>query len=160
MLKGWWWLSGKEFTRNAWKRWGFDPWVRKIPWRKKWQPTPVFWSGKSLGMVGYSPQSLRDLDMTEVTEHTRKTPKRHVGNALLLGCRFWGFVMHPCLCILKHPNSSQEQTGGTEGTLAQLSEDSPCCKAVSRAGTLCGTDELLKDSSLVQNSQLVSSKWF
>ena len=24
------------------RRWGFDPWVRKIPWRRKWQPTPVF----------------------------------------------------------------------------------------------------------------------
>ena len=28
---------------------GFDPWVRKIPWRRKWQPTPVFLSGKSHG---------------------------------------------------------------------------------------------------------------
>ena len=28
---------------------GFDPWVRKIPWRRKWQPTPVFLPGKSHG---------------------------------------------------------------------------------------------------------------
>ena len=27
----------------------FDPWVGKIPWRKKWQPTPVFLPGKSHG---------------------------------------------------------------------------------------------------------------
>ena len=36
---------------------GFDPWVRKIPWRRKWQPTPVFLPGKSHGwrsLVGYS----------------------------------------------------------------------------------------------------------
>ena len=35
---------------------GFDPWVRKIPWRK-WQPTPVFLPAKSHGqsLVGYSP---------------------------------------------------------------------------------------------------------
>ena len=26
---------------------GFDPWFRKIPWRRKWQPTPVFLPGKS-----------------------------------------------------------------------------------------------------------------
>ena len=35
----------------------FDPWVGKIPWRRKWQPTPVFFSQKSHGqrsMVGYS----------------------------------------------------------------------------------------------------------
>ena len=36
----------------------FDPWVRKIPWRRKWQPTLVFLPGKSHGqrsLVGYSP---------------------------------------------------------------------------------------------------------
>jgi len=36
---------------------GFNPWVRKISWRRKWQPTPVFLPGKSHGqwnLVGYS----------------------------------------------------------------------------------------------------------
>ena len=36
----------------------FVSWVRKIPWRRKWQPTPVFLPGKSQGqrsLVGYSP---------------------------------------------------------------------------------------------------------
>ena len=36
----------------------FNPWVGKISWRRKWQPTPVFLPGKSHGrrnMVGYSP---------------------------------------------------------------------------------------------------------
>ena len=36
----------------------FNPWVRKIPWRRKWQPTPVFLPGKSHGqrnLAGYSP---------------------------------------------------------------------------------------------------------
>ena len=35
-----------------------SPWVRKIPWRRKWQPTPVFLPGESHGqrsLVGYSP---------------------------------------------------------------------------------------------------------
>ena len=36
-----WWLSGKESACQC-RRHGFDPWVRKIPWRRKWQPTPVF----------------------------------------------------------------------------------------------------------------------
>ena len=31
------------------KRLGFDPWVMKIPWRKEWQPTPVFLPEESLG---------------------------------------------------------------------------------------------------------------
>ena len=35
------WLDGKESACQC-KRCEFNPWVRKIPWRKKWQPTPVF----------------------------------------------------------------------------------------------------------------------
>ena len=52
-----WWLSGKESTCQC-RRHRFDPWVGKIPWRRKWQPTPVFLPGKSYGQrspVGYSP---------------------------------------------------------------------------------------------------------
>ena len=41
-----WWLRGTESARQC-RRCGFDPWVRKIPWRRKWQPTPVFFPGKS-----------------------------------------------------------------------------------------------------------------
>ena len=36
----------------------FNPWVRKIPWRRKWQPTPVSLPGESQGqgsLAGYSP---------------------------------------------------------------------------------------------------------
>ena len=39
-------------------RLGFDPWVRKIPWRRKWLPTPIFLPGEShaqRNLVGYSP---------------------------------------------------------------------------------------------------------
>ena len=49
---------------------GFNPWVRKIPWRRKWQPTPVFSPGESHGqrnLVGYSPWGHKELDMTETT---------------------------------------------------------------------------------------------
>ena len=47
---------------------GFDPWVGKIPWRRKWQPTPVLLPGKSHGwrsLVGYSPWSRKESDATE-----------------------------------------------------------------------------------------------
>ena len=46
---------------------GFDPWVREIPWRKKWQPTPEFLSGESheWSLVDYSPQDHKELDRTE-----------------------------------------------------------------------------------------------
>ena len=49
---------------------GFDPWVQKIPWRKAQQPTAVFLPGESHGqrsLAGYSPQSHKELDRTEVT---------------------------------------------------------------------------------------------
>ena len=64
------WHSGKESACQC-KRHRFDPWVGKSPWRRKWQPTPVFWPRKSHGqrsLVGYSPQGHKELDMTE---HTR-----------------------------------------------------------------------------------------
>ena len=50
------------------RRCRFDPWVRKIPWRRKWQPTPVFLPGKFYGqrsLAGYSPWGHRKSDMTE-----------------------------------------------------------------------------------------------
>ena len=45
-----------------------DPWVGKIPWRRAWQPTPVFLPGESHGqrsLVGYSPWGHKELDMHE-----------------------------------------------------------------------------------------------
>ena len=54
------------------KRRGFDPWVRKIPWRKAWQPTAVLLPGESQGqrsLEGYSPQGHKESDMTEHTAH-------------------------------------------------------------------------------------------
>ena len=47
---------------------GFHPWVRKVSWRRKWQPTPVFSHGKSHGqrsLVGYSPWDREESDATE-----------------------------------------------------------------------------------------------
>ena len=41
-------LSGKRIRLPSRRCW-FDPWVGKIPWKRKWQPTPVFLPGKSHG---------------------------------------------------------------------------------------------------------------
>ena len=46
----------------------FDPWIGKIPWKRKWQPIPVFLPGKSHGqrsLVGYSPWGRKESDTTE-----------------------------------------------------------------------------------------------
>ena len=50
------------------RRPGFDPWVGKIPWRRKWLPTPAFLPGEFHGqwsLVGYSPWGHKELDMLE-----------------------------------------------------------------------------------------------
>ena len=49
-----------------------SPSVGKIPWRRKWQPTPIFLPGKYHGqrsLVGYSPGDREELDTTETTKH-------------------------------------------------------------------------------------------
>ena len=61
------WLSGEE---SAWqcRRHGFNPRVEKVPWRRKWQPTPGFLPGKSHGqrsLVGYSPWGHKESDAAE-----------------------------------------------------------------------------------------------
>ena len=59
-------LSGKKIHQPS-RRHEFDLWVETIPWRRKWQPTPVFLPGKSHGqrsLVGHNPRCCKDLDMT------------------------------------------------------------------------------------------------
>jgi len=65
------WLSGKESACQC-KRLGFDPWVSKIPWGRKWQLTLVFLPGKSHGqrsLPGYRPWGHKESDMSERLNH-------------------------------------------------------------------------------------------
>ena len=62
-----WWLSGKE-SACQFRRCGFSPWVQRIPWRRRWQPTPLFLPGKSHGqrsLAGYSSRGRKESDTTE-----------------------------------------------------------------------------------------------
>ena len=67
------WCSGEEFACHCsrHRRCRLDPWVRKIPWRKKWQHTPGFLPGKFHGQSLAGPQSRKESDRTE---YTRMTP--------------------------------------------------------------------------------------
>jgi len=54
------WLRGERtcLQHRRYRRHGFDPRVGKIPWRRAWQPTPIFLPGESHGqrsLVGYGP---------------------------------------------------------------------------------------------------------
>ena len=67
------WRSGKESRLpipppRRFRRHKFDPWVRKMPQRREWQPTSVFLPGKSHGqrsLAGYSPWGLKESNATE-----------------------------------------------------------------------------------------------
>ena len=66
------WHNDKESIcqYRRWNRCWFDPWVRKIPWSRKQQPTPVFFPGKFYGhrgLAGCSSWGHKKLDMTEHT---------------------------------------------------------------------------------------------
>ena len=66
-------LAGKESACQH-RTCGFNPWVRKITWRRKWQPTPLFLTGKFHGqrsLAGYNPCGHKELDTTEHTFQTK-----------------------------------------------------------------------------------------
>ena len=57
----------KKFSCQYWTP-KFHPWVRKIPWRREWQPTPVFLPGECHGqrnLACYTPWGHKESDMTE-----------------------------------------------------------------------------------------------
>ena len=62
-----WGLSGKESACQR-RRPKFDPWVRKIPWKRKWQPTPVFCLGNPMDRGAWWATVhgvAKEMDMTE-----------------------------------------------------------------------------------------------
>ena len=69
------WLSGKEPTCQS-KRCKFSSLVGKIPWRRKWQLTPVFLTVKSCGqrsLADYSPWGPKELDTNEWLNNKRNS---------------------------------------------------------------------------------------
>ena len=71
------WLSGKESACQCrrHKRLGFNPSVMKIPWSRKWQPTPVSLPGESHGqksLTGYSPWGHKESDVSLNNQLRRK----------------------------------------------------------------------------------------
>ena len=79
------WLSGKESVCQC-RRPRFNPWVRKIPWRRKWQPISVFLPGKShgqRGLVGYSPWGCNSCTWLSNSAHTQESEIKLGGHFLL-----------------------------------------------------------------------------
>ena len=81
----------------------FDPWVRKILWRREWQPIPVFLPGKSHAqrcLAGYNPWSRKELDTTEYT-HLLNTHFLHLDCLEL-------FIQETLLCRCYHTCLQEE----------------------------------------------------
>ena len=87
---------------NSSKRPGFDLWIKKIPWIKEWQPTPVFLPEESHGqksLAGYSPWDHKESNTTEQLTLSLLTflpafvllcPNSHFGLPT-----WWSFVLVP-----------------------------------------------------------------
>ena len=86
------WLSGKESICQC-RRHGFDPWVRKILWRRKWQPPPVFLLGKSHGEKSLvESQSLTWLDNQTTTILLHQCPNHRFFGKWLLASSVLGYT--------------------------------------------------------------------
>ena len=114
--------SGKAPTCQCrrYKRRGFNPWVRKIPWRRAWQLTPVFLPREIHGqksLVGYSPWGCKGLDLIEQL-------------SMLLGCRLNSYewqrssvnraytlkrLRSYCVCTFGSSNSSYKKCDYSHG---------------------------------------------
>ena len=84
-----WWLSGKESTCQC-RRCRFDPWIRKIPWRRKWQSALVFLPGEFPGqrsLVGYSPWGRKEADMTDWVQNWA-----HIFDVINIDCKLCKFL--------------------------------------------------------------------
>ena len=96
-----------------------DLWVRKIPWRRKWLPTPVFLPGESHGqrsLVGHSPWGRKESDTTERLSTAQKVGVCHGPSRWVR----WRMSITPCpeigppssVFILRSARSSQPLTMG------------------------------------------------
>ena len=87
---------------------GFNLWVWKIPWRRKWQPTAVFLPGKSHGqrrLTGYSPRGRKEWDTTEKKSSsppTAITVTAHLQQTVAL-CSTHLISVHPHDILVEQP---------------------------------------------------------
>ena len=84
---------GLPWWRRQWRiclqcrRPRFDPWVRKFPWRREWQSTPVFLLEKShvlRSLAGYTPWGRKESDLTEWLSHSHVRIHSCKRNAFML----------------------------------------------------------------------------
>ena len=92
-----WWLSGHESVRQC-RRWGFSPWDRKIPWRRKWQPTPISlparWHGQG-SLAGCGPWSHKRVGYDLSTKQQLKVTRTESWARSWIGSSNWVTIVPP-----------------------------------------------------------------
>ena len=120
--------SGEESTCQGrrFRRRGFNPWVRKIPWHRRWQPTSAFLSGKFHGqrrLAGYSQRGCKRVRHNWATEraHAHTHTHTHTPDAFRLRHLFSVYYLPHCASCGHPPWEKQNQgvTSLPRGTLVQ-----------------------------------------
>ena len=88
-------LSGKESACQDRSR-GLDPWVGKMPWRRKWQPTPGSLSGKS-----YRQRNLATVHGVAKSGHNRATKQKAKVELISLVISAFGYTVQMPLTVLQ-----------------------------------------------------------
>ena len=117
------------------KRLGFYPWLRKMPWSRKWQPTPVFLPGKFHGqrsLADYSPWCHKEMDMTECA-HTHTHTHTHTHSHKGLKTVVWFLAV---ICLLKFWFTSISSYSGQGKCFGQEENLWPCLSLSAYASLL------------------------
>ena len=128
------WSSGKEpacWCRRH-KRYRFILWVGKIPWRRKWQHTPVFLPGKFHGqrsLVEYGPRGSKELDTTEcvctcIHTHTHTRDSKSMSP----GCAKSWTQLSVCARAYTHTHTHTRQQKHVPRSAQSLSSEWSTCK--------------------------------
>ena len=120
-------LVKNRLPRQETQECGFHPWLRKIPWRRAWPPTPAFLPGESHGQrsqAGYCPKGRKELDMTEgLSTHTLHCPQPPWPLSFTKDCCI---RLSKNLVVLSplspHPERSSGQRSGILCTLEKMAE--------------------------------------
>ena len=97
------WLNGKESACQSkrHRRHGFSTWTGKIPWRRKWQPTPVFLPGESHGqrsLVGHSPGVTKSQTQLSNWAHSEGINFTNLQLNCLFSSWYWDLFPKPLRC--------------------------------------------------------------
>ena len=121
-----WWLSDEESACQCRRR-RFDPWIGRIPWRRKWQPTPGFLPGKSHGqrsLSGHSPWGPKRVRHHSVI----KQQQRILVGGFLARVSVWWWFGGAALARVRRMLWSQEQQG------RRVMVDTCCCVGIVGSG--------------------------